>query len=61
MERALKGDLSLLTVLEEGAHADGTIAPGVKLLNSVFSTARTKGAQLKINLLGMSTLSRWRN
>jgi hypothetical protein len=56
LARALKGDLSLLTALEEAAQADGTIAPGIKLLNSVFSTARTNGASLKINLLGIVNL-----
>jgi hypothetical protein len=54
--RALKGDLTLLTALEEKAQADGTIAPGVKLLNSVLSTSRTYGATLKINLLGIVNL-----
>jgi hypothetical protein len=53
---ALKGDLSLLTALEENAATDGTLAPGIKLLNSVFSTARTQGASLKINLLGIVNL-----
>jgi hypothetical protein len=56
VNRALKGDLSLLTALEENAQADATIAPGVKLLNSVFSTARTKGVSLKINLIGIVNL-----
>ena len=56
VNRALKGDLELLTSLEERAQADGTIAAGVKLLNSVFSTARSRGFSLKLNLLGIVNL-----
>lgn len=56
IESALKGDLSLITALEEGAQADGTIAPGLKLENSVFTTSRTKGISLKVNLLGILNL-----
>ena len=51
--RALKGDLSHLTALESGIQADGTIAPGVKMISSVFSTAVKKVASFKINLLGL--------
>lgn len=53
---ALKGDLSLLTALEDRAEADGTIAAGVKLLNSLFSTVKTNGISLKVNLLGIVNL-----
>ena len=56
VESALRGDLSLLTSLEEGAPSDGTLAHGVKLVNSVFSTARTKGFSLRVNLLGIVNL-----
>ena len=56
VNQALKGNLIALTALEQKAQADGTIAPGVKLLNSVLSTARTKGATLRINLLGIVNL-----
>jgi hypothetical protein len=56
VNRALKGDLSLLTALEESMQPDGTIAPGVKLLNSVFSKAKTAGFSLKVNLLGIVNL-----
>lgn len=56
VNRALKGDLTLLTALEEHAASDGTIAPGIRLLNSVFSTARKKGASLHINLIGIVNL-----
>ena len=52
---ALKGDLSLLTSLE-AAHPDGNLAPGVKLLNSVFTTAKARGFALKVNLLGIVNL-----
>lgn len=53
---ALKGDLSLLTALEEQVLADGTLAAGVKLLNSVFSIAKARGFSLKVNLLGIVNL-----
>jgi hypothetical protein len=56
VNRALKGDLGLLTALEERAQSDGTIAAGVKLLNSVFSTAKSKGFSVKVNLLGIVNL-----
>ena len=56
VNRALRGDLSLLTELEEKAGSDGTLAPGVKLLNSVFSTAKNRGFSLKVNLLGIVNL-----
>jgi hypothetical protein len=56
--RALKGDLRMLTALEAAAKADGTVAPGIKLLNSLLSTARTKGASLKLNLIGIVNLIR---
>jgi hypothetical protein len=53
VDKALKGDLSQLTALETGIQADGTIAPGVKMISSVFSTAVKKVASFKINLLGL--------
>jgi hypothetical protein len=56
LNQALKGNLVPLTALEQNAQADGTLAPGIKLLNSVLSTARTKGATLRINLLGIVNL-----
>jgi hypothetical protein len=54
--RALKGDLRMLTALEAKAKPDGTVAPGIQLLNSVLSTTRTKGASLRVNLLGIVNL-----
>jgi hypothetical protein len=56
VNRALRGDLSRLTAWEETMGPDGTLAPGVKLLNSVFSTAKTSGFALKLNLLGIVNL-----
>jgi hypothetical protein len=53
VHRALEGDLSNLTALEGGIKADGTIAPGVKVITSVFSTAAKKEVSFKINLLGL--------
>ena len=45
--RALKGDLSNLTSLESGIQADGTIAAGVKMISSVFSTSVKKEVSFK--------------
>lgn len=56
VQRALRGDLSRLTLLEQGMQADGTLTPGVKLLNSVLSHVRTHGVSLKVNLLGIVNL-----
>jgi len=56
VESALKGDLTALTAFEEGASPDGTIAPGVKLINRVLTTIRAKGASLRVNLLGIVNL-----
>jgi len=53
VHRALEGDLSNLTALEAGMKADGTIAAGVKVISSVFSTAAKKEVSFKINLLGL--------
>jgi hypothetical protein len=53
VHKALDGDLSLLTLMEEGMQEGGMLAPGVKMLNSVFSKAKTNGATLKLNLLGI--------
>ena len=53
VQRALKGDLSDLTALESGIKADGTIAAGVKMISSVFSTSVKKEVSFKINLLGL--------
>lgn len=56
LERAFKGDLSQLTILEASAQADGTIAPGIRLLNSVLTRTRSSGVALKVNLLGIVNL-----
>ena len=53
VHRALEGDLSLLTALEDGIQPDGTIAPGVKMLKSVFNTSRKKETTFKLNLFGL--------
>jgi hypothetical protein len=53
VNRALQGDLSFLTALESGIGPDGTIAPGVKMINSVFSTSVKKESAFKVNLLGL--------
>jgi hypothetical protein len=53
VHRALGGDLSLLTVMEEDMQDGRILAPGVKMLNSVLSETRKRGVILKINLLGI--------
>jgi len=53
VHRALEGDLSYLTALESGMKPDGTIAAGVKVISSVFSTSAKKEVSFKINLLGL--------
>jgi hypothetical protein len=53
VQKALAGDLSLLTAMEEGMQTGGILAPGVKMLNSVLSATRKCGVTLKINLLGI--------
>jgi hypothetical protein len=57
VQRALKGDLSNLTALESGIKADGTIAAGIKMISSVFSTSLKKEVSFKINLLGLLNVS----
>jgi hypothetical protein len=53
IHKALDGDLSLLTAMEEEIQAGGILAPGVKMLNSVLSETRKRGVTLKVNLLGI--------
>jgi hypothetical protein len=53
VQKALSGDLSLLTSMEDTMQAGGILAPGVKMLNSVLSETRKRGVILKINLLGI--------
>jgi hypothetical protein len=53
VHRALEGDLSNLTALESGIQPDGTIATGVKMISSVFSTSTKKELSFQINLLGL--------
>lgn len=53
IHRALDGDLSLLTAMEENMQPGGLLAPGVRLLKSVLSRTRQRGSALKVNLLGI--------
>ena len=53
VHKALDGDLSLLTSMEENMQSGGILSPGVKMLNSVLSETRKRGVTLKINLLGI--------
>ena len=56
VNRALHGDLTLLTALEKQAAAGERIAPGIKLRNSLLERTRTRGITLKVNLLGIVNL-----
>ncbi len=53
VQRALQGNLSLLTKLEDGLQSDGTIAPGIKMLKSILNTTRQKDTTFKLNLFGL--------
>jgi hypothetical protein len=53
VHRALDGDLSQLTAMEDGIGAGNILGPGVKMLNSLLSETRKRGVTLKINLLGI--------
>ena len=53
VHKALDGDLSSLTEMEREMKADGVLAPGIRMLNSVFTAMRKRGATLKLNLLGI--------
>lgn len=53
IQRALHGDLTLLTALEPNATADGVIAPGIRVLNSVLTEIHKRGLTLNLNLLGI--------
>jgi hypothetical protein len=56
VDRALKGDFSLLIALEKRMGNGGVLGPGLKLINSVLSQAHTDGIELKVNLLGIVNL-----
>jgi hypothetical protein len=53
VDKALEGDLSLLTAMEGDMRDGGALAPGVTMLSSVLSETRKRGVTLKINLLGI--------
>jgi hypothetical protein len=50
---ALRGDFHLLTQMEDGVDEGGQIAPGIRMMNSVLTKTRKRGASLKLNLLGI--------
>jgi hypothetical protein len=52
LKLALKGDLSDLTALETSIEG-ATLAPGVRLINSVLTTMRKRETSLKFNLFGL--------
>jgi hypothetical protein len=53
VHKALDGDLSPLTLMEDDMAQGGVIAPGVKRLSNVISEVRKHGIMLKFNLLGI--------
>jgi len=53
VHKALDGELSMLTAMEEDMQEGGILAPGVRMLNSVLSETRKRGVTVKINLLGI--------
>jgi hypothetical protein len=53
VHKALDGDLSLLTQMEDTMQPGGILAPGIKMLNSVLTKTRQHGVELKVNLLGI--------
>jgi hypothetical protein len=56
VHKALDGDFRLLTAMEESAQDDGSIVPGIRVLNSVLTATRKHGATFKLNLLGIVNL-----
>ncbi len=53
VHKALDGDLSLLTALEAPGQAAGVLAPGITMLNSLFSRVNKRGLALHLNLVGL--------
>lgn len=56
VHKALDGDLTDLTEMEADMDVAGTLAPGLKMLNSVFTSMRKRGSTLKLNLIGIVNL-----
>ncbi len=55
VNRALKGDLTQLTALEDGGPGN-VLAPGITMLSSVLKQTRDRSMTLKVNLLGIVNL-----
>jgi hypothetical protein len=53
IHKALDGDLRPLTALENPAKDGGRLAPGITMLNSLFSRVRKRGLTLHLNLIGL--------
>lgn len=56
VHKALDGDLSLLTAMENTMHAGVVLAPGLQMTQSLFSKVRSRDTAFKINLLGIVNL-----
>lgn len=50
---ALRGDLSLLTAMESSMGDNGSLGPGIVLLNSLLMKLRKQGLTLHLNLIGL--------
>lgn len=57
VHKALDGDLTLLTSMEDSMQTGGVLAPGLKMLNSVVYETRKRGVGVKVNLLGILNYS----
>ena len=56
VHRALDGDLSLLTTMEDTMQEGGVLAPGLQLRQSLLTELRKHDTTLKLNLLGIVNL-----
>ena len=56
VHKALDGDLSLLTAMEDSMQDGGSLAPGLQMRNSLLTEVRKRETTLKINLLGIVNL-----
>lgn len=56
VHRALDGDLSLLTTMEDTMQDGGVLAPGLQMRQSLLTELRKHDTTLKLNLLGIVNL-----
>ncbi|HEX6772817.1 MAG TPA: hypothetical protein VF126_12370 [Acidobacteriaceae bacterium] len=53
VHKSMDGDLRLLTALEAPGQAAGVLAPGITMLNSLFSRVNRRGLAVHLNLIGL--------